>query len=105
MITGKSARRLQQAIDRAFSDYKDSLEGQRRLMELSVTSIPSTELKARAHARFTTSATEVSVRYPVVAEKSAEIDERIMSEIFAAIGHDPKLKLLDSQISSVKTPA
>ena len=96
---------LQQAIDRAFSDYKDSLEGQRRQMELSVTSIPSTELKARAHARFTTSATEVSVRYPVVAEKSAEIDERIMSEIFAAIEHNPKLKLLDSQISSVKTPA
>ena len=97
--------RLQLAIDRAFSDYKDFLEGQRRQMELSVTSIPSTELKARAHARFSTSATEVSVRYPVVAEKSAEIDERIMSEIFAAIGQDPKLKLLDSQISSVKTPA
>ena len=28
-----------------------------------------------------------------------------MSEIFVAIGQDPKLKLLDSQISSVKTPA
>ncbi len=97
--------RMQQAIDRAFSDYKDSLEGQRRQMELSVTSIPTAELKARAHARFSTSATEVSVRYPVVAEKSAEIDERIMSEIFVAIGQDPKLKLLDSQISSVKTPA
>ena len=97
--------RLQQAIDRAFSDYKEFLEGQRRQMELSVTSIPSAELKARAHARFTTSATEVSVRYPVVAEKSAEIDERIMSEIFSAIGREPKLKLLDSQISSVKTPA
>ncbi len=97
--------RLQLAIDRAFSDYKGFLEGQRRQMELSVTSIPSAELKARAHARFSTSATEVSVRYPVVAEKSAEIDERIMSEIFAAIGQDPKLNLLDSQISSVKTPA
>lgn len=97
--------RLQQAIDRAFADYKEFLEGQRRQMELSVTSIPSAELKARAHARFTTSATEVSVRYPVVAEKSAEIDERIMSEIFSAIGRDPKLKLLDSQISPVTTPA
>jgi small-conductance mechanosensitive channel len=96
--------RLQQAIDRAFTDYKDSLEGQRRQMELSVTSIPSVELKARAHARFSASATEVSVRYPVVAEKSAEIDERIMAEIFAAISRDPKLDLLDSQISSVKTP-
>jgi len=97
--------RLQGAIDRAFSDYQDFLEGQRRQMELSVTSIPSAELKARAHARFSTSATEVSVRYPVVADKSAEIAERMMSEIFAAIGHDPKLKLLDSQISTVKTPA
>jgi small-conductance mechanosensitive channel len=97
--------RLQQAIDRAFADYKEFLEGQRRQMELSVTSIPSAELKARAHARFTTSATEVSVRYPVVADKSAEIDERIMSEIFSAIGREPKLKLLDSQISSVTTPA
>jgi small-conductance mechanosensitive channel len=96
--------RLQQAIDRAFADYKEFLEGQRRQMELSVTSIPSAELKARAHARFTTSATEVSVRYPVVADKSAEIDERIMSEIFSAIGREPKLKLLDSQISSVTTP-
>ena len=94
--------RLQQAIDSAFADYKEHLEGQRRQMELSVSNVPTSELKPRAHARFTTSATEVIVRYPVVADKSGEIDERIMSEIFAAIGHDPKLKLLDSQISSLK---
>jgi len=97
--------KLQQAIDRAFTDYNDFLEGQRRQIELSVASVPTVELKARAHARFTTSSTEVSVRYPVVAEKSAEIDERIMSEIFSAIGHDSKIKLLDSQIASVKSPA
>jgi small-conductance mechanosensitive channel len=97
--------KLQQAIDTAFSDYNDFLEGQRRQIELSVTSIPTVELKARAHARFTSSSIEVSVKYPVVAEKSTEIDERIMGEIFSAIGHDSKIKLLDSQISSVKTPA
>ena len=94
--------RLQQAIDTAFADYQEHLERQRRQMEMSVSNVPTSELKPRAHARFTTSATEVSVRYPVVADKSAEIDERIMSEIFAAIGRDPKLRLLDSQISSVK---
>jgi small-conductance mechanosensitive channel len=94
--------RLQQAIDAAFTDYQEHLERQRRQMEMSVSNVPTSELKPRAHARFTTSATEVSVRYPVVADKSGEIDERIMSEIFAAIGRDPKLKLLDSQISSVK---
>jgi small-conductance mechanosensitive channel len=97
--------RLQKAIDRAFADYNDHLERQRRQMELSVTSVPTAELKPRAHTRFTTSATEVTIRYPVFADKSAEIDERIMSELFAAIGHDPKLKLLDSQISSLKVGA
>jgi small-conductance mechanosensitive channel len=97
--------RLQTAIDTAFADYKDHLERQRRQMELSVTSVPSSELKPRAHTRFTTSATEVTIRYPVIADKSAEIDERIMSELFAAIAHDPKLKLLDSQISSLKVGA
>ena len=94
--------RLQQAIDAAFADYREHFERQRRQMEMSVSNVPTSELKPRAHARFTTSATEVSVRYPVVADKSGEIDERIMSEIFAAIGRDPKLKLLDSQISSLK---
>jgi hypothetical protein len=59
-------------------------------------------LKPRAHARFTTAATEVILRYPVVADKSAEIDERMISEIFGAIGQEPKLKLLDSQISTLK---
>jgi small-conductance mechanosensitive channel len=94
--------RLQKAIDTAFADYNDHLERQRRQMELSVTSVPTSELKPRAHTRFTTSATEVTIRYPVFADKSSEIDERIMSELFAAIGHDPKLKLLDSQISPLK---
>jgi hypothetical protein len=94
--------RLQKAIDAAFADYKENFESQRRQMEMSVSNVPTSELKPRAHARFTTSATEVIVRYPVVADKSGEIDERIMSEIFSAIGRDPKLKLLDSQISSLK---
>jgi hypothetical protein len=94
--------RLQKAIDTAFADYNEHLESQRRRIELSVSSVPASDLKPRTHTRFTTSATEVLVRYPVVAEKSAEIDERMMSEIFAAIGHEPKLKLLDSQISPLK---
>ncbi|HST09700.1 MAG TPA: mechanosensitive ion channel domain-containing protein [Terriglobales bacterium] len=94
--------RLQKAIDSAFADYKDLFEGQRRQMELSVSSVPTSELRPRAHARFTTSATEVVIRYPVIADKFADIDERIMSEIFAAVAHEPKLKLLDSAISTLK---
>ena len=94
--------RLQKAMDTALADFNDYIERQRRQMELSVSSVPTSELKPRMRAHYTSSATEVTVRYPVVAEKSAEIDERIMGEIISAIEQDPKLKLLDSQISTLK---
>jgi hypothetical protein len=69
---------------------------------LSISSVPTSELKPRMRTHFTSSATEVTIRYPVVAEKSSEIDERIMGEVFSAIEHDPKLKLLDSQVATLQ---
>ena len=95
--------RLQKAMDTAFADYRESLERQRRQMELSLTSVPPSELKPRARIHFTTSATEAIVRYPVVMDKAAEIDERVIGDVFAAVDHDPKLKLITSEISPLKT--
>lgn len=62
--------RVEKAIDAAFADYQDSLERQRRQMEMSLTTISAGELKPRARIHFTTSATEVVVRYPVVMDKA-----------------------------------
>ncbi len=97
--------RVQKAIDSAFADFRDSLERQRRQMEMSLTSISASELKPRAHIRFTTSAIEVAIRYPVVLEKAAEIDERVIGDIFAAVDREPKLKLLNSEIPTLKAGA
>jgi small-conductance mechanosensitive channel len=97
--------RVQKAIDIAFSDYKDRLEGQRRQMELSLTSVPTSELKPRARTHFTTSAIEVTVRYPVVMDKASDIDERVVGEIFAAVDREPRLKLLDSKIPATAAGA
>jgi small-conductance mechanosensitive channel len=83
--------RMQNAIDTAFADYRDSLERQRRQMEMSLTSIAASELKPRAHVHFTTSAIEVLIRYPVVLEKATEIDARVIGDIFAAVDREPKL--------------
>lgn len=94
--------RIQKAIDTAFADYRESLERQRRQMEMSLTSVPPSELKPRARIHFTTSATEAIVRYPVVMDKAAEIDERVIGDVFAAVDHDPKLKLITSEISPLK---
>lgn len=95
--------RLHKAIDNAYSDYRDSLDSQRRRMEMSLSSISAAELKPRLRIHFTTSAIEVTVRFPVVVDKAGEIDERIISEIFAAIGHEPKLKLLNAELPAAKT--
>lgn len=90
--------RVHKAIDSAYSDYRDSLDSQRQRMEMSLSSISAVELKPRARIHFTTSAIEVVVRFPVVLDKAGEIDERIVGEIFAAIAHEPKLKLLNAEL-------
>jgi hypothetical protein len=35
-----------------------------------------------------------------VLDKAGEIDERIVGEIFAAIAHEPKLKLLNAELQA-----
>jgi len=97
--------RVGNAIDTALADYRDSLEWQRRQMEMSLTSISASELKPRAHIHFTTSAIQVLVRYPVVLEKATEIDERVIGDIFAAVDREPKLKLINSEVPALKAGA
>jgi small-conductance mechanosensitive channel len=92
--------RVHKAIDTAYSDYRDSLDSQRRRMEMSLSSFSAAELKPRVRIHFTTSAIEVIVRFPVVLDKAGEIDERIVGEIFAAIAHEPKLKLLNAELQA-----
>ena len=43
------------------------------------------------------------MRFPVIVDKAGEIDERIISEIFAAIAHEPKLKLLNAEVAASKS--
>lgn len=100
---GTIRERLHKAVENAFGDYRETLERQRQQMELTLTAVPSSELKPRARVRFTTSTTEVIVRYPVVVEKTTDIDERVISEILGAINQDPKLRLLGSEIPTPKT--
>ncbi len=95
--------RVQKAIDVAFADYRDILEMQRRQMELSLTSVSTSELKPRARIHFTTSAIEVVVRYPVVMDRAVEIDEHIIGELFAAADREPRLNLINAEVPTPKT--
>jgi small-conductance mechanosensitive channel len=95
--------RLQKAMDNAYADYADNLERQRRQMELSLSSILTSELKPRVQTYFTSSAVEVTLRYPVLADKAGDIDEHVLGEIFSAIDREPNLKLIESRLPVSKT--
>jgi small-conductance mechanosensitive channel len=94
--------RMEQAIDEAFADYRDSLERQRRQIETSLSAISTAELKPRIRVRFTVAAIEVVIRFPVASSKGGEIDGRIMSAVFGAVDRNPKLSLIGSSVPAVK---
>jgi hypothetical protein len=48
---------------------------------------------------------EVNIRFPVEMGGASELDERIMRELLTAIECEPRLKLVGSQMPTVRTEA
>ncbi|HZS28916.1 MAG TPA: mechanosensitive ion channel family protein [Candidatus Angelobacter sp.] len=94
-------KRMLETVNKVFAEYKDSIETQRRNVELSMnSSLRSFTPESRLH--LTQTALEVVVRYPVELGNAAEIDDRITREIVDAIERDPKLRLQISAGPSIK---
>jgi small-conductance mechanosensitive channel len=97
--------RLHQAVETAFRDYRDALEQQRRQMERSLSAISAVQLRPTVRLNFTTAGTEVVIDYPVVLRQAVEIDEKLMQELLTAVDHEPRLKLIASEVAAVKLVA
>ena len=103
--------RIATAVDTALKDHREEMELQMRHMERTLNSISAIELRPRTHLHITAAGIEVTVRYPVGLQNAADIDDRVMREIYAAIDQEPKLKLIGSGIppmradTSTPTPA
>ncbi|HET6491110.1 MAG TPA: mechanosensitive ion channel domain-containing protein [Syntrophales bacterium] len=95
--------RITTAVDGALKDYREEMERQMRQMERTLDSISSIELRPRTHLHIAASGIEVTVRYPVGLQNAAEIDDRVVREIYAAIDRDPKLKLVESGMPALQT--
>jgi small-conductance mechanosensitive channel len=97
--------RVNHAVDAAFSTYQDNLERQRQEMQRSLTYVSASALKPKVTLHFATSGIEVLIRYPVVLQKAAEIDEHLMHELFAEVDREPKLKLIGTEVPETKAVA
>jgi small-conductance mechanosensitive channel len=97
--------RVSAAVEAAFAEYHEKMELQRRQMEIMLNSVSSVELKPKIHVHFSSQGIEVNIRFPVEMGGASEIDERIMRELLTAIEREPRLKLVGSQMPTVRTEA
>jgi len=77
--------RLQTAANAVIKDYHDEIMRQTREIRKNIASPASDDVQAQVQLRFSASAVEALVRYPVQLQRAAEIDERISRELLAVI--------------------
>jgi small-conductance mechanosensitive channel len=85
---GAVKERVHEAIEAAFSDYRQEMEQQRRLMERALTSA----LWPRSRLHLTPSGLQVIIRFPVRQDRPAEIDNRLTGELLKALHREPALE-------------
>ena len=94
--------RVHEALEAAFSEYRDELEQQRRLMERTLTSASVSTLWPRSRLHITPSGLQVIIRFPVYQERAAEIDNRLTRELLKALHREPALEAAGSGTPTVK---
>jgi small-conductance mechanosensitive channel len=94
--------RMIRAVDAAFAGYHDNLERQRMLMETNLGSVNIAPLRPRTALRLTASGLEVNISFPLDAQHATEIDERVTKEILRELDREPKLRMVGSDIPTIR---
>jgi len=98
----EAKERITKAVEGALEEYRESIENQRLVMEKNLSTISPTELRPKVRLHYTASGIEALVRFPVDLAKAGEIDDRLMREVTAALGGEPKLKMIGAEMPVVK---
>jgi small-conductance mechanosensitive channel len=77
--------RLQVAANAVIKDYHEEIVRQIREIQKNIATPSSEDVQAQVQLRFSASAVEALVRYPVQLQRAAEIDERISRELLNVI--------------------
>ena len=93
---------MHEAVEAAFSDYREEMERQRRQMERTLATASVSTLWPRSRLHLTPSGLQVIIRYPVDLEHGEEIDNRVTRELLKALDREPTLKAAGSGTPTVK---
>ena len=77
--------RLLAAANQVLSEYSEDMARQTREIQKTTSLDAGGEALVQVHLRFSASAVEALVRYPVQLKHAAEIDERISRELLKAV--------------------
>jgi small-conductance mechanosensitive channel len=98
----EAKKRISDAVCEVYNEYRQEIERQHRTLEQNLT-IPIAMPEPHTTVRFRDTSLEISVRYPVLLNDVSSIDDRITRAILAAVGEDPKLKLVGSGNLTIQT--
>jgi small-conductance mechanosensitive channel len=94
--------RITSAVDTALADYHVNLERQRMQMEMNLGSVSVAPLRPRVAFRLTATGLEVTVSFPAEMQNAREVDEHVTREILREIEREPKLKMVGSDIPTIR---
>jgi small-conductance mechanosensitive channel len=94
--------RLVSAVDSVYSEYRDSIERQRKHLEKTIGPMAANSLNPQSRLRLTKAGLEVVIRYPLELERASELDDRITREVLDAIEQPPKLKLVGTGAPNIQ---
>ncbi len=99
-------QRILRAVDTAFGEYHEVLEKQRSQMEKSLASgVTLGPLHPRTTLKLASSGLEVIVHFPVDVRQSDQIDDCITREILKELESEPRLKIVGSDIPTIRAMA
>ncbi len=93
-------KRLLEAVNHVYDEYREKMELQRRSMERALNTAGIREFAPESHLHITGSGLEVVIRYPVELSTAAEIDDRITRALIENIEREPRLRLLGSTLKT-----
>jgi small-conductance mechanosensitive channel len=93
-------KRLLEAVNHVYDEYREKMELQRRSMERALNTAGIREFAPESHLHITGSGLEVVIRYPVELSTAAEIDDRITRALIESIEREPRLRLLGSTLKT-----